>query len=187
MSALIPSGNATGTGTMTLLAPPTNGTQTVTIPDATGTVMVSGNMPAFSYYQSVQQTGVGSGTSTKITFTTSDFDTTSGMYASSRFTPTIAGYYQINASIQIAYGTSTAAVTSIIYKNGTSFKDGNLSQGNAVAGGIYANSTVSALVYCNGSTDYVEIYTYGSNNGAAYNIQNGQAATWFQGVLVRNA
>jgi hypothetical protein len=147
---------------------------------------IYGNIPAFSAYQSVQQTSVGSGATTKITFTTVEFDTNSN-FASSRFTPTVAGYYQINASIQIAYGTSTAAVTSIIGKNGSSYKGGNLSQGNAVAGGIFANSTVSALVYCNGSTDYVEIFAYGSNNGSAYNIQNGQAATWFQGILVKAA
>ena len=36
-------------------------------------------------------------------------------------------------------------------------------------------------------TDYVEIFAYGSNNGSAYNIQNGQAATWFQGILVKAA
>ena len=46
MSALIPSGNATGTGTMTLLAPPTNGTQTITLPDTTGTVATL-NTPSF--------------------------------------------------------------------------------------------------------------------------------------------
>jgi hypothetical protein len=63
--------------------------------------MVSGNMPAFSYYQSSAQT-LSSNTLTKITFTTSEFDTTSGMYASSRFTPTVAGYYLINSNLQIS-------------------------------------------------------------------------------------
>ena len=163
-----------------------DGTGSLTVQQNGVTLGVYGNIPAFSAYQSVQQTSVGSGTTTKITFTTVEFDTNNN-FASSRFTPTVAGYYQINASIQIAYGTSTADVTSIIGKNGSSYKGGNLSQGNAAAGGIFANSTVSALVYCNGSTDYVEIFAYGSNNGSAYNIQNGQAATWFQGILVKAA
>lgn len=161
-----------------------DGTGSLTVQQNGVTLGTYGNIPAFSAYQSVQQTSVGSGTTTKITFTTVEFDTNNN-FASSRFTPTVAGYYQINASIQIAYATSTAAVTSIIGKNGSSYKGGNLSQGNASAGGIYANSTVSALVYCNGSTDYVEIFAYGSNNGSAYNIQNGAAATWFQGILMK--
>ena len=51
MASLIPSGSASGTGSMTLAAPVTNSNQTATLPDATGTVMVSGNMPAFSAYE----------------------------------------------------------------------------------------------------------------------------------------
>jgi hypothetical protein len=177
-------GNGTGFTRTTLTAG-----SNITITNASGSITIASTGatpgPAFSAYQSSSQT-LSSNTLTKILLQTEEFDTNNN-FASSTFTPTVAGYYQINASIQIAYGTSTAAVTSIIGKNGSSYKGGNLSQGNAVAGGIYANSTVSALVYCNGSTDYVEIFAYGSNNGSAYNIQNGQAATWFQGILVKAA
>tara|TARA_R110000868_G_scaffold364190_1_gene627023 strand:- start:981 stop:1427 length:447 start_codon:yes stop_codon:yes gene_type:complete len=41
MAALIPSANASGSGTMTLAGPSTNSNQTVTIPDATGTMLLS--------------------------------------------------------------------------------------------------------------------------------------------------
>ena len=184
MSSLVISGDTSGTVTVTV--PAVAGTNTVTIPAATGTVMVSGNMPAFSAYQSVQQTSIGSGVSTKITFTTKEFDTNSN-FASSTFTPTVAGYYQINAGLQIPYGLSTATLTISIYKNGSSYKFGNTSTGNNVAGGISADATVSSLVYCNGSTDYLEIYVYGSNNGSAYNTQTGIDRTYFNGVLVRTA
>ena len=54
--------------------------------------------PAFWAWQSVQQTGVTASTWTKITFTSEIFDTNNN-YDSSRFTPTVAGYYQINATI----------------------------------------------------------------------------------------
>jgi hypothetical protein len=40
MASLIPSGSASGTGSMTLAAPVTNSNQTVTIPDATGNVVL---------------------------------------------------------------------------------------------------------------------------------------------------
>jgi len=42
MSLIAMQGGATGTGTVTLLAPVTNTNQTLTLPDATGTVQVSG-------------------------------------------------------------------------------------------------------------------------------------------------
>jgi len=42
MSLLAVQGGATGTGTVTLLAPVTNTNRTLTLPDATGTVQVSG-------------------------------------------------------------------------------------------------------------------------------------------------
>ena len=43
MSNLSMQGGATGTGTVTLLAPSTSTNRTLTLPDATGTVLVSGN------------------------------------------------------------------------------------------------------------------------------------------------
>ena len=41
MASLISSGSASGTGSMTLVAPVTNSTQTITLPDVTGTVVTS--------------------------------------------------------------------------------------------------------------------------------------------------
>ncbi len=43
MSLVKISGNASGTGTLTIAAPNTNTDRTLTLPDATGTVQVSGN------------------------------------------------------------------------------------------------------------------------------------------------
>ena len=41
MASLIPSGSASGTGSMTLAAPVTNSNQTITLPDSTGTVLTT--------------------------------------------------------------------------------------------------------------------------------------------------
>ena len=173
MASLIPAGSASGTGSMTLAAPVTNSTQTATLPDATGTVMVSGNMPAFSYYQSSAQT-LGAAVQTKLTFTASDFDTTSGMYSSSRFTPTIAGYYNINGSVTV--GNNSQNIVSV-YKNGS-----NVRTGVNISNGYY--SSVQTIVYCNGSTDYIEIYCYMAPGGTT---GTGIGATMFQGILARTA
>ena len=182
MSALIPSGNASGTGTMTLLAPATNGTQTVTMPDATGTMMVSGNMPAFSAYKTSSQT-ISSSTPTKITFDTEEFDTNNN-FASSRFTPTVAGYYQINSMIN-SIDSSSGVITgtaNYIYKNGTRYQDG-----------IYIGSTgkvsFGSLVYLNGTTDYIEIYGFIITTGTAsvYGSALGNGQSWISGCMVRGA
>jgi len=173
MAALIPSASATGSGTMTLAGPSTNSNQTITIPDATGTMMVSGNMPAFSAYQSSSQT-LATGTLTKILLQTEEFDTNNN-FTNSTFTPTVAGYYQVTASIRIVSASTT--IRTYIFKNGSAYK-----LGSDVSAAF--NAMAGTLVYCNGSTDYVEFYALfavGQNASAA------SAETWFNGCLVRAA
>ena len=91
MSALIPSGNATGTGTMTLLAPPTNGTQTITLPDTTGTVATL-NTPSFLTTIGVGGTTAsasGAGISFPATQSASSDANTLDDYEEGTFTPTL--------------------------------------------------------------------------------------------------
>ena len=179
MAALIPSASATGSGTMTLAGPSTNSNQTITIPDATGTMMVSGNMPAFSAYLNTNQT-VSTSTWVKITFNAEEFDTNSNFDSTTnyRFTPTVAGYYQITGCIQ---GPSSVVGTLIasIYKNGSEFKRGNNINNNT----NQVASVASSIIYFNGTTDYVELYT---NTGASP-ISGGSAYTYFSGSMVRSA
>ena len=180
MSALIPSGNATGTGTMTLLAPPTNGTQTVNIPDATGTMMVSGNMPAFS--ATAGALTIAASTFTKIPFSSLVYDTNSNYNTSTyRFTPTVAGYYWIK--VQFFLGVSGGRTAASIYKNGSDVCQTLVPSSNT-NGGI---SVVSqALVSFNGSTDYVEAYAYQESGGTGA-INTSANLTLFQGYMVRTA
>ena len=141
-----------------------------------GTAMVSGNMPAFSAYNS-SATSLASGTNTQVLFATEDFDTNNN-FASSRFTPTVAGYYQLNSAISIAGGGGATEIIAIIYKNGAVFKSG------ADGGTASFRTVVSSLVYANGTTDYFEIYCY---SGAARTTEASSSATWFNGTLVRAA
>jgi len=134
--------------------------------------------PAFRAIPSTTQS-VTSGVYTKVNFGTETFDTNSN-FASSRFTPTIAGYYQINAVI---YSVSTAAATyiwALIYKNGTIDTPGNL---NPPVSSIDGVSTVSSIIYFNGTTDYVEIYTYLAGTSPVVQTSN----TIFSGAMVRSA
>ena len=181
MAALIPTASVTGSGTMTLAGPSTNSNQTVTIPDATGTMMVSGNMPAFSAYQNASTT-VNSSTNTKIALQVEEFDTANAFDSTTnyRFTPQVAGYYQVSAGIQFN-GTTITRVFAGIYKNGSIaqyFFDINVAT-------VYRASG-SCLIYMNGTTDYLE--WYGQMNGTGtLQFETNQYGTYFQAVLVRGA
>lgn len=168
---------SSGGGQITIQEPATASNFTQTLPAAAGTVMVSGNMPAFSAFKSSAQT-LSSATLTKINFETEEFDTNNN-YASSRFTPTVAGYYQISGQTQP--NDSYTAGTIAIAKNGVVYKYGSF---NANATGV-ASPSMSCLVYLNGSTDYVELYASYQTGQAVSGSSSG--FTWFQGVMVRAA
>jgi len=136
------------------------------------------NAPAFSAYANAG-TSLTSGAQTKVNFQVEDFDTNSN-FASSRFTPTVAGYYQLNARIQ--FSGSTINPLAYIQKNGTQVLCGNFIPGT-FTGPV---ATVSGLVYMNGTTDYVEAMGY-HLTGSAVNTNAAADATRFDGYLVRAA
>lgn len=146
------------------------------IPQAALAANVAGNGPAFSIY-ATGTTSVPTSTYTKVIFNGSIFDTTGGMVSSSRFTPTLAGYYYITGS---AYFSSSSESFVQIQKNGA-----ELHRGTDHGSQVYSR-TVSGLVYLNGSTDYVEIYTYQSS-GSTVTVSATMSQTIFQGFLARSA
>lgn len=99
-----------------------------------------------------------------------------------RFQPAVAGYYQINAGI--SFRTSNWTENAIgIYKNGALYKSGNQSTFSAASG--FVNTNMTALVYLNGSTDYIELFGY--VNATSPGFAGTQAATFMQGAMVRAA
>ena len=156
---------------------------TTTVPNTGGTVMVSGNMPAFSAYQSSSQS-ISNSTFTKIQLQTKEFDTNSNFDNTTnyRFTPTVAGYYQVSCNINWNFAGSGAIGLSSIYKNGTEFKR----CGEIISNGTNVQASGSALVYMNGSTDYIEMYGF-QNSGSSQPPTTGQALTYFQAAMIRTA
>ena len=144
--------------------------------------MSNATAPAFSAYAGTN-TAVSTNTWTKVTIDTEEFDTNSN-FASSRFTPTVAGYYQINASVLIA-GSGSATTVGIVgvYKNGTRTVEGTTSLNTAANS---ATSVCSCLIYLNGSTDYIELYAY-QNSGGSLNAVAGSTVTRFSGSMMRPA
>lgn len=144
------------------------------------TLAALGNGPAFSAYPSSNQL-LTAATATKILFDTEVFDTNSN-FASSRFTPTVAGYYQLNGTLGPTSATAGAGAQALIrfYVNGAIYVQGN----NLTIAGVNVIN-ISALIYFNGSTDYVEVYGY--LNGTSLTINGALTSTSFNGALVRGA
>ena len=173
---------STGGGSVTLDVPSTASNYTATMPASTGTVMVSGNMPAFAVYNSAYAS-IANATYTKLAFNTKIFDTATAFDSTTnyRFQPTVAGYYQIN--VTITAGTSaTGGLYTAIFKNGSIYTQGNVLPLNA---SININPVINQLMYLNG-TDYIEIYAY-QNSGTSLNIGSNGTNQIFSGSLVRAA
>lgn len=149
-----------------------------TLPQPALSTGVAGTGPAFSAYASGSQALTG-GTSTKIIFDVEEFDTNSN-FASSRFTPTVAGYYQLNANVRPNNTNQEAQVS--LNKNGSSFKNGSNVN---VASGSQFGTVLSTLVYANGTTDYFEVFCYVGSSTAG--TSGGLQSTYFNGVMVRAA
>jgi hypothetical protein len=185
MSSLVVAGDTSGS--VTLSAPAVAGSTVLTLPSVSGTILTSASSqvtgPAFSAYSGSNQS-VSNSTWTKIQCNTEEFDTNSNYDNATnyRFQPTVAGYYQVTARVDVGTSNITAVVASI-YKNGSSFKRGS-AYGAGVAV-IFIVATASALVYMNGSTDYIEAYGYVSAITPLFYA--GQESTYFQAVMVRSA
>lgn len=141
---------------------------------------VAGNGPAFSVYSS-SYASASANTWTKITWNTEDFDTNSN-FASSTFTPTVAGYYQVNASIEFVAIGVAGNIQMAFYKTGSRFIDGPRLQ---IPAGTNFQTSMSALIYCNGSTDTIEVY--GQQSSGTMNIGSNSSTFKFTGCLVRAA
>lgn len=97
------------------------------------------------------------------------FDTNSFWNAANkRFIPTIPGYYYVSGRVRTnTTGTETLAVS----KNGTLIPFGNDYAGQIASSG-------NTLVYCNGTTDYLELFAYFSSSTLALTANS--IDTWFQ-------
>jgi hypothetical protein len=140
---------------------------------------VAGNGPAFSAYQS-SATSVPNASTTKILFATESFDTNNN-FASSRFTPTIAGYYQISASVALNF--SGASIVQLYMNTSTQVA---FTYAAGITGALPSTGVISKLLYFNGSTDYAEVFSY-QNSGGSVNTDTNSGGTWFTGVLARSA
>jgi hypothetical protein len=152
---------------------------------------VVGNGPAFFVRRTTNQ-ALANNSVAVVQFDSKDYDTASAFNTSTyRFTPNVAGYYQINLSCQIDYNTvgSLPNTFASIYKNGSIFHD----VGIISIPGSQVNSLLmsgSALIYMNGTTDYIQATaSIGSGTATSAVILGASPTgrTYMSGFLARSA
>jgi len=177
MSSIAVAGDTSGS--VTLQAPAVAGSTVLTLPAVSGTVMVNG--PAFSATLGSQS--LTAGVWTLATTSTEEFDTNSnynntgstvGGIPAYAFLPNIAGYYQFNGQMQL--NGSSSGISTQYYKNGSTFKQGSYIPTTLST----ASVAVSALIYLNGTTDYVQFYIYSGSTMTTANA-------FFQAAMIRSA
>jgi hypothetical protein len=152
-----------------------DGTAGVTFPD-TSAQPKSGYGPAFSAQGAANSIPNNSFTELT-TYASKDFDTATAFNLSTgRFTPQVAGYYQCSSTV--AFLGASGAEFLDLRKNGSSVLTGS----TATISGLVPPVTVSGLVFLNGTTDYVSIFTY-QGSGGALSPTNSR----FQGIFIRGA
>jgi hypothetical protein len=143
----------------------------------TGGFSVEANPSVFRVHQSVSQTTT-SGSNATVNFQTKDFDPNNWFDTSTnRFTPTIAGYYHVTASIR--WNTSVDWDICDLYL----FKNSSVYMSYSDAHQRYDNLVVTGLVYLNGTTDYLEVVAF-QVSGSNKDIRNYSQETFFCGHRV---
>jgi hypothetical protein len=175
---MITSGD-TGSVTNTMLAGaiPNSKLANSSITLGTTTVALGGTLsglaptgPAFHATMSAVQ-GLAITTNTKVAFNIATFDTDTcynvGTY---RFTPSVAGYYYVYASVQFFHAAFGGAYTTRcqIYKNGALYLAGT--EIGVAGSGQINNPQALGLIPMNGTTDYLEVYAW-TNNTSIQNLQ----------------
>ena len=153
-----------------------------------GKISINGNQvvngPAFSAYAAANTQTIPNNAQTKVLFQTEEYDT-NNCYSSSKFTPNVAGYYQLNSMVRIDGASGTGEFTIFLYKNGVQYKRGTNNGGTQIATNLWT-LLVNSIAYANGTTDYFEIYVYQSSGGSRnVTAENTVDITWFNGCMLR--
>ena len=137
--------------------------------------------PAFSA-ECLDNISLPNATWVKVSYGSELFDTTNDYDATTnyRFTPSVEGYYFITSRLEYNGHYSGDGILAI-YKNGSAFNYIGFRSGTS--GGVKAVGG-TALIYLNGSTDYIEMYVY-QNTGATRGTGTNGIINQFSGYLAQ--
>ena len=177
---------ATANDTPARLAVGTNG-QVLTADSTAGTGLawatpsVAATGPAFRAFRNTTDQSISSTTVTKVQLNGETFDTNSCFDSTTnyRFTPTTAGYYIFTSMIGLISG-GAGYGAAYIYKNGSRVAANRVLTWDTGA----KMPQVSDIIYLNGTSDYIELYTL--NNSAAASVAAGTDETWLAGAFIHS-
>ena len=142
-----------------------NGSANITVPPYQST-------PRFRAKRGTNQS-IGSASFTKAQLDSETFDTTNAYDNATnyRFTPLVAGYYQVNCQVVFNFsgGDTNVQYNAAIFKNGSGYVDIPIK--NTIASAV-SGISLSDIVFLNGSTDYIELFVY-QDSGGNRDINNG--------------
>jgi hypothetical protein len=166
----------------------TNGAATLTLPATTGTLAING--PSFSAYIGTNQVLATANVQTLLELSTEEWDTNSCFNNTGStvtlngisvpaysFAPNVAGYYIVGGALSTNGGNFQSV---FLNKNGSNYK---------ILASWYPSSTYfsqcsSAMVYMNGTSDYINILAQSSATETFY---AGSTNTTFFAAMVRGA
>jgi hypothetical protein len=151
----------------------------VVTPDNSGSIDIQyagKSGPCFAVYSTANQS-VANGVTTIVSWNTTVVNV-GNCYASNVFTPNVPGYYLINYLTTISSTVGAAYVR--LYKNGSLYK------GSSYGAGYVGASSMSTVIYANGTTDYFDVRIY-NGTGTSANINADQSQGEFSGFLIRSA
>ena len=145
-----------------------------------GPTISGNNKPSFSVHRNnINQNNITS--IDKIEWTTEEFDTNSDFDVTTnyRFTPTVAGKYQMSVMIQWSPSGASDVLLIYIYKNGASYKTSRIQ----VASTGLVSMPLSTVVDANGTTDYFEIFAQNVTNDTS-DIQGAAVDSYWTGCKI---
>jgi len=150
---------------------------------ASSTYVSKTTIPAFRLYQSTPQT-ITTATNTALLFDSEDLDTDNGhstVTNTSRYTATVAGWYMVTGTLQIAHNTTGNRIV-FIRKNGSTTINQVGRQTSSATNTL--GLQIGTMVYLNGTTDYLELMAFQSSGG---NLDTLTAnPSYFEGFWVRS-
>ena len=99
-----------------------------------------------------------------------------------RFTPNVAGYYYVYASVTPEHQNADSLVKAILtmYKNSTEIASCDDDPGDSNNGDRMLTQTASAIVQMNGSSDYLECKVFSSKTGGSVLLYTSETSHYFQ-------
>ena len=163
----------------------TDATKTITVGASGDTfkltdgITVSGagaNTPCFWVAKDATQAIAGD-TQVQLTYEEELLDS-AGAFASSTFTPQVAGYYFIYAQARFNSNSDADMWNIELYKNGSSVNVGSM------VTRTQQTAQVSGLIQLNGSSDNVKFYVYHNLAGSNINVEDANNYTYAFGMRV---